>query len=348
MELWGKSLAELQDIIEDLGYPKYRGKQLHDYLYRRGLHDFAQMLQLPKNLRQDLGMTYTVGFPEIVRHDITPDRKTAKILLKYRDNSLVESVLMSHDYGYSVCISTQVGCAVGCKFCASGKNGLVRNLSMAEMLAQIYTFMFLFNIRIHSLVLMGSGEPLQNYEEVLKFIHICAATEGLGMSYRNMTLSTSGIVPQIYRLADEKIPITLAISLHAPNDEIRNQIMPISKAYPLQELIPSLVYYFHNTGRRITCEYILIDRMNSRIEHAEELARLLKPLKCHVNLIPINENEGIDLYRPSLAQIDAFCEHLNRRGINATVRKEMGSEIQAACGQLKLRYMKETPSFDDK
>lgn len=339
--IWGLSIFELETLTTREGYEKYRGKQISDYIYRRGIHDFNEMKQLPNDLRKLLSEHYIVDFPVIVRHQITADKTTSKVLLRYADGTLVETVLMNQPYGYSVCVSTQVGCAVGCTFCASGQHGLIRNLTMAEMLAQIYTFKFLFDISVHSVVLMGSGEPLQNYDEVLRFIHRCNDETGLNMSYRNITLSTSGIVPSIYRLADEKLPITLALSLHAPNDTIRNKIMPISKKYPLKEILDSLKYYFKSTKRRITCEYILIKGINDGPEHADELANLLRPLRCHVNLIPLNENEGIHLFRPNDKIVDSFCKKLNEMGISATIRKEMGKEIQAACGQLRMKFINE-------
>lgn len=339
MNLWGKDSVELKEIALALGAPAYRGQQLFDYIYRRGIHLFEDMNQLPQNLRAQLSENYRIDIPILVRQQTSKDKKTAKILLRYHDDSLVESVLMSHDYGYSVCVSTQVGCAVGCTFCASGQNGLIRNLTAAEMLAQVYMFQWLYQIRIHSLVLMGSGEPLQNYDEVIRFIHLCANKNYLAMSYRNITLSTSGVIPGIYRLADENIPVTLALSLHAPNDELRRQIMPISRGYELQDLMKAIRYYFQKTGRRITCEYILLRDVNDSLKHAEELTRLLSKLPCHVNLIPMNENPGIPLYRPSVQKIQAFCQYLRQHRIAATVRKEMGKEIQAACGQLKMKFL---------
>lgn len=342
MNLWGKTLEELRAEAVRLGFPAYRGQQIHDYLYARGIHRFDEMRQLPQSMRERLTAEDTVDFPSVVKQQLTADRKTAKILVRYHDGALVESVLMHQPYGYAVCVSTQVGCAVGCTFCASGQHGLVRNLTAEEMLAQLYVFKFVFGISIHSLVLMGSGEPLQNYTQVLRFIHRCADPQELNMSYRNMTLSTSGLTDQIERLAQERLPITLALSLHAPNDTIRNQIMPISRRYPLPELMQALQMYSQMTRRRITCEYILIRDVNDQPTHADELARLVNPLRCHVNLIPLNENEGIRLYRPAQDVIDAFCRRLTARGIAATVRKEMGKEIQAACGQLRLHFMRQT------
>lgn len=343
MNLWGKTRDELREEAVRLGFPAYRGQQIHDYLYARGVHRFDEMLQLPQSMRETLAENDSVDFPTVVKRQLTADRKTAKILVRYHDGALVESVLMHQPYGYAVCVSTQVGCAVGCTFCASGQNGLVRNLTAEEMLAQLYVFQFDFGISVHSLVLMGSGEPLQNYSQVLRFMHRCADPDGLNMSYRNMTLSTSGLTDQIYRLARERLPITLALSLHAPNDTIRNRLMPISRRYPLPELMETLRFYHQMTRRRITCEYILIRDVNDQAGHADELARLVKPLRCHINLIPLNENEGIPLYRPSQDTIDVFCRRLTESGIAATVRKEMGKEIQAACGQLRLYFMRQAP-----
>lgn len=339
MNIWGMSLAELQALVRQYDAPAYRGRQVYDYLYRRGVHTFADMAQLPQALREQLAATQRIDFPTIVSEQLSADKRTAKVLLRYADDALVESVLMHYNYGYSVCVSTQVGCAVGCRFCASGQNGLIRNLTAAEMLAQVYAFQFLRDMRIHSFVLMGSGEPLQNYDEVLRFMRRCADPEGLNLSYRNMTLSTSGIVPGIYRLAEEQLPITLALSLHAPNDTIRNELMPISRQYPLAEVMAAVRHYRERTKRRVTCEYVLIREVNDRPEHARELAALLRHMRCHVNLIPLNENPTVPLRRPEAARIETFLQILTGEGIQATVRKEMGREIQAACGQLKMKFL---------
>lgn len=339
VNLWGKSLSELQTWLSENGFPKYRAKQIHDYLYKRNVFLFDEMMQLPKDLRDWLLQNAVVEKPEIVKFQESNDRNTTKVLLKLTDGSLIETVCMHHNYGNSICVSTQVGCAMGCIFCASTRNGLERNLKAEEMLAQVYSFKELFGIPVHSLVLMGSGEPLQNYEEVLKFIRLCNDSNLLNLSIRNITLSTCGIVPRIYRLAEEKLPITLAISLHAPNDTIRNQILPISKAYKIEDVVRASRYYFEMTGRRVTFEYILIDGINASEENAEELCRLVGKMNCHFNLIPINGTEHIKLYPPSMKAIGKFVGILENHGKSVTVRKQMGDEIQAACGQLKRRYM---------
>lgn len=337
--LWGMTRAELEALLTGAGFPKFRAKQLCDYLYKRFVYDFSEMKQLPQNLRDWLSANTAAEKPEIIGELTSGDGETTKLLLKLSDGSLVETVLMRHDYGNSVCVSSQVGCAMGCVFCASTRNGLERNLTAGEILAQIYAFKERLGEPIHSLVLMGSGEPLQNYENVLRFIHLCHDPELLNLSYRNMTLSTCGIVPEIYRLADEKLPVTLAISLHAPNDAIRNRILPASRKYPMARLMDAAAYYYKTTGRRVTFEYILIEGINAGNEHAEELCELTKRLPCHFNLIPVNGTEHIKLFPPSGNQAERFRKILEAHGKEATLRRQMGDEIQAACGQLKRRYL---------
>lgn len=337
--VWGHSLEETESLLTEAGFPKFRAKQLHDYLYKRGILSFDQMTQFPQTMRDWLKEHASVDIPEVIKEESSASRDTTKLLLKLSDGSLIETVCMHHDYGNSICVSTQVGCAMGCIFCASTRKGLERNLSAGEILAQVYAFKRLYEMPVHSIVLMGSGEPLQNYENVLKFIRLCHNPDCLNLSYRSITLSTCGIVPEIYRLSEEGIPITLAISLHAPNDGIRNRILPASRKYPIQTLIDAAKHYFKMTGRRVTFEYILIQDINASEENAEELCRLLSGLPCHINLIPINGTEHIQLYPPSRNQTERFVAVLEKHGKNATVRRQMGDEIQAACGQLKRRYL---------
>lgn len=337
--LWGLTLADLTSLVTDGGFPKFRAKQIHDYLYKRYVYDFDAMKQLPAPLREWLKTHASIEKPEIMKEETSFDGNTTKILLKLSDGSLVETVCMHHDYGNSICVSSQVGCAMGCIFCASTRNGLERNLTAGEILAQVYAFRERCDTPVHSIVMMGSGEPLQNYDNALQFIRLCHSAEFLNLSYRNITISTCGIVPEIYRLAEEKLPVTLAISLHAPNDRIRNQILPASRTYPMQTLMDVAVYYYKTTGRRITFEYILIDGINAGNTEAEELAALTKNLPCHFNLIPINGTEHIKLYPPSNNQIFRFKGILEKNGKETTVRRQMGDEIQAACGQLKRRYL---------
>ena len=244
INIWAKTLPELEDILVQGGFQKFRAKQLRDYLYKRFVFDFSEMKQLPANLREWLSANAVIDKPEIVKEQKSDDKDTTKLLLRLDDGSFIETVCMHHVYGNSICVSTQVGCAMGCVFCASTQKGLERNLTAGEMLAQMFAFREVFDAPIHSLVLMGSGEPLQNYEEVLRFMRLCHDPELLNISYRNMTLSTCGIVPRIYRLADEGLPVTLAISLHAPNDEIRNRILPSSRAFPIEDVIKAARYYF--------------------------------------------------------------------------------------------------------
>ncbi len=336
--IWGLPLSELQMMLQDAGFPKFRAKQLQDYLYKRYIYDFEEMLQFPKSMRDWLLAHTVIEKPVMVGDAISDDGDTRKLLLRLSDGSLVETVSMHHDYGNSICVSTQVGCAMGCVFCASTRNGLERNLTAGEMLSQLYAFREAADTAIHSIVLMGSGEPLQNYENVLEFIHRVHDPDLLNLSYRGITLSTCGIVPQMIRLADENLPITLAISLHAPNDEIRNRILPISRNFPIETVIDAAGYYFQKTGRRVTFEYILIDGVNASSENAEELCALLGDLPCHVNLIPVNGTEHIRLFAPSGNQCERFRKILERAGKSATLRRQMGDEIQAACGQLKRRY----------
>jgi len=337
--LWGHTLPEMEKWVLDNNFPRFRAKQIQDYLYKRYIFDIDAMKQLPESMRAYMKSETVLNKPVIMSSVQSNDENTTKILLKLADGSLIETVCMHHNYGNSICVSTQVGCSMGCVFCASTRNGLERNLTAGEILAQVYAFKEKLNAPVHSIVLMGSGEPLINYEEVLRFIHLCNDSGLLNISLRNITLSTCGIVPQIYRLADERLPITLAISLHAPNDRIRNEILPVSRHFKIEDVIRAAEYYFQTTGRRVTFEYILIKNINASRDNAEELCHLVGKMNCHFNLIPINGTEHIRLYPPSLDEIHAFQAILEKHGKSTTVRKQMGDEIQAACGQLKRRYM---------
>lgn len=342
--LWGMGLEELTVWVRNNNWPSFRAKQICDYLYKRHIISFDEMKQLPQIMRTWLAENACVEKPIIVNQISADDGRTTKILLKLKDGSLVETVCMHHEYGNSVCISTQVGCAMGCIFCASTQKGLLRNLSSEEMLAQLFAFPEVFNMPIHSIVLMGAGEPLQNYNHVIRFLHMANDKNLLNISYRNITVSTCGIVPQIYKLADEGLPITLAISLHAPNDVIRNELLPISRNYKIEDVIRAARYYFTKTKRRVTFEYILIQGKNTDKENAEELCRLVGKLPCHFNLIPVNGTEHIHLYPPDIKEIRSFQKILMDHGKETTVRKQMGDEIQAACGQLKRRFLENSKS----
>lgn len=337
-DVWGKSLPEIEAFIADAKFPRFRAKQILDYVYRRNTFDFSLMLQLPQNMRQWLTENAVICVPEVVDTMQSPSGDTMKLLLRLRDGSLIETVCMHHDYGNSICVSTQVGCGMGCIFCASTKDGVKRNLTASEMLSQVYLFKVMKGVPVHSIVLMGSGEPLTNYEECIRFIKLCHDPSCLGLSYRSITISTCGIVPNIYRLADENIPLTLAISLHAPNDSIRNRLMPSSRQYKIDDVVRAAEYYFTTTGRRVTFEYILIKGMNAGKENALELCSLLKNSHGHINLIPVNGTERSHLYPPSGNEIYAFKRILEANGRTVTLRRKMGEKIEAACGQLKRRY----------
>ncbi len=339
-EILGKTIYELQDFLSEGGFPKYRAKQLMDYIYKRHITNIDEMVQLPKSLRDLLIKKANITMPTILSKQEAPDGKTIKLLIELDDKSQVETVLMRQYYGNSVCVSSQVGCAMGCIFCASTQGGLFRNLHAHEIIGQVLLFSSLLKDDIHSVVVMGAGEPLQNYDNVLWALRFLHEKESFFIGYRRMTISTCGLIKGILRLSKENIPITLALSLHAPNDSIRNYLMPISKEYKLQDVIDAVMTYYQKTDRRITFEYILIEGINDSAKHAEELAELLK--HCHgiVNLIPVNGNEHINLRKPSLKQIGLFVEKLEKRGLVVTVRKEMGATIQAACGQLKATYKK--------
>lgn len=339
--IWGKTLPEIEEWTVQHGFPRYRAKQVSDYMYHRGIYSFSEMKQLPQAMRAVLQQEASLEKPKVISRLVSNDKSTVKLLLKLQDGSLIETVSMHHPYGNSICVSTQVGCSMGCVFCASTKKGLERNLTAAEMLGQIYSFKDVENEPIHSVVLMGSGEPLNNYEEVLRFIHLLHDENILHLSYRDITLSTCGIIPKIYRLADEGLPITLAVSLHAPNDEIRHRILPVSRQFEIHHLIKAAAYYFKKTGRRITFEYILIKGVNAGRKEAEELCTLVGDLPCHFNLIPINGTEHIHLYAPPSKEIFTFQKILEKHGKTTTVRRKMGDEIQAACGQLKRHFLNE-------
>lgn len=344
--IWEYSPDELRLLMEEAGAPRYRSRQLMHYLYQQKETSFANMLLLPRELREFLHLRTELKIPEVVKKQTSSDKKATKILLRMEDGALVETVCMHHIYGNSVCVSTQVGCAMGCIFCASTLKGKERNLTAGEMMSQVYAFLRNGVRRIHSIVLMGAGEPLDNYEESLRFIRQCHEPDVLDMSYRNITLSTVGIIPGIRRLAEEKLPITLAVSLHAPNDAIRNRILPASRRYPMKDLLEAVSDYVKTAGRRVTFEYILISGVNDGAEQAEQLGEIARHIHCHINLIPVNGNEHIRLFPPDEASLQRFHNILVKSRRSVTTRRKMGDEIQAACGQLKRRYQSEEPQID--
>lgn len=337
---------ELQAFLTELGQPAFRARQIFSWLHR-GV-PFSDMTNLPKTLRETLAAR-AFDLP-LSLHASFPSKKdqTVKFLNACTDGQLVESVLMQYHYGYSLCISTQVGCKMGCAFCASTLHGCVRNLTAGEMLAQVLLANRYLGVSGHvgHIVLMGSGEPLDNYDQTVRFLRLVNHPDGLNLSLRAVSLSTCGIVPGILALAQEKLPVTLSVSLHAPDDTIRQQLMPIASRYPLAELMQAVREYVRLTGRRVVFEYALIDGLNSRPEHARALARLIGGLQCHVNLIPLNHVDERTLAPASPKAVQAFLDTLDALHVSATIRREMGADIAGACGQLRNQHLKDTAEPD--
>ncbi len=337
---------ELAALLADMGQPAYRAGQLFGWLHK-GV-PFAQMLNLPGPLREQLAQT-CLDMPLSIHQAIPSQRDdTVKFLLACADGHVIESVLMHYHYGYTLCISTQVGCLMGCAFCASTLEGCARNLSAGEMLAQVLLANGYLGDRgkVGHVVLMGSGEPLDNYDQTVRFLRLANDSQGLNVSLRNISLSTCGLVPQMERLAREGLPVTLSVSLHAPNDEIRRQIMPIARRYPMGELMAAAREYVKLTGRRVVFEYALIGNLNSLPRHAKELGSLLRGLQCHVNLIPLNPVPERGLAPASPQAVKDFLATLEGLHVSATVRREMGQDISGACGQLRNRHLKTQGKID--
>ena len=334
IDLRSLPLEQLTEQLTSRGYPAFRAKQLRQWL-DRGVTDFEQMTNLPKDLRATLAELYTVPGVTIVRKLVSSIDGTVKYLFRLDDGETVESVLMQYKHGWSQCLSTQVGCKMGCTFCATGMGGFIRNLSAAEIYAQIEAAQQDTGVRVTSVVLMGMGEPLDNYDQVVRFLRMLSEEGGVHIGMRHISLSTCGLVPQIYQLMEEQIPLTLSISLHAPNDAIRSLSMPVNKRWPMDELLKACRDYVNATGRRISFEYAMIDGLNDSDACAEELADRLRGMLCHVNLIPVNAVEGKQQQRSSRERIRSFMAVLERKGINATVRRTLGADINASCGQLR-------------
>ncbi len=332
-------LAELQVFFDTLGEPKFRAKQLFEWLHQKQVDTFAKMTNLPQKLREKLEEEATIGGVQMVEKLVSRVDGTRKYLFALENGSVIESVLMQYDYGNTVCVSTQAGCRMGCQFCASTLDGVERSLTAGEMLAQVYTIQKDLGQRISGVVLMGSGEPLDNYDAVLRFIRLLNDANGQNMGQRHMTLSTCGLIAQIYRLAKEQLQITLAVSLHAPNDEIRRQIMPVARANPMEELLQACVDYAAQTKRRITYEYAMMHGINDSDDCARELAKRLRHTLCHVNLIPMNPVKERAYTKSSDQRVQRFAHLLQQDGVETTIRRRLGSDIDAACGQLRRRYM---------
>ena len=328
------SVEELQDMFSGLKLEKFRAKQVFQWL-GKGIKDIDEMTNLTKSARLVLNEVSYIGKLEIKHKYVSSIDGTAKYLFQLNDSNIIESVLMEYKHGSTACISSQVGCKMGCRFCASTGIGFVRDLSPGEMLDQILSMQNDSGKRIGNVVIMGIGEPLDNYENIIKFLRLVNNEEGLNIGFRHISLSTCGLVPEIFRLSEEGIPLTLSISLHAPNDEIRESIMPINKKYSIDKIIEACKIYTEVTKRRITFEYAMISGINDSRDNALELAKKIKGMLCHVNLIPINTIEQADFKKSSRQNIEQFKEILERYGIETTIRRELGSDIEAACGQLR-------------
>ena len=338
--LKSKTLTELGEVLKELGQPAFRAKQVYTWLHK-GVRSYEQMTNLPKALRDVLAEKYPIHAPEVVRKQESKTDGTIKYLWKLADGNCVETVLMRYHYGNTVCISTEVGCRMGCAFCASTLGGLVRKLEPYEMLDQVLFTQVDSGLTVSHIVLMGIGEPLDNFENVMRFLELVNSPEGMNISMRHISLSTCGLVPKIDELAEKKLQLTLSVSLHAPSDQIRDIIMPVNKAYPTEELLDACRRYYAKTNRRISFEYAMIDGVNDTQEAARLLIKRLKGLPAHMNLIPLNHVEESPL-KPSTRQaVMAFQKTLEDAGIPATVRRTLGSDIDASCGQLRRKYTKE-------
>jgi len=332
---------ELISEMAELGEKTFRAKQCFEWMHVKLARSFSEMTNLSKDFREKCSERYRYTALNAVRVQESKIDGTKKFLFELYDGNLVESVWMKYKHGNSVCISSQVGCRMGCKFCASTLDGLERNLTASEMLDQIYEITRLTGERVSNVVVMGSGEPMDNYDNLLRFIRLLTDERGLNVSQRNITVSTCGLVPEMYKLADEKLQITLALSLHATTDEKRKVLMPIANRYSIKELMEACKNYFDKTGRRITFEYSLVGGVNDTDEDAAELTGLASPLCCHVNLIPVNPIKERDFVQSENDRIIAFKNKLEKNKINVTIRREMGRDIDGACGQLRRRHMQQ-------
>ena len=333
--IYGLTMENMENYFLEIGSKKFHAKQLFSWLYEKRIKSYDEVTDIKKELIEVIKNDYSIDKLKIV--DVQRDVDVNKYLFELSDKEHIEAVLMRHDYGNSICVSSQVGCNMGCKFCESGRRKKVRNLEVYEMVLQILMIEEDLGERISHVVVMGIGEPFDNYDNLVNFFKIINDPKGLAIGARHITVSTCGIVPKIYEFSELDLQINLAISLHAPSDEVRNKIMPINRAYPLSELIPALKAYLEKTNRRITFEYVLLSGINDREEDALELAKLIKGINSYVNLIPYNETNNIDFKRSSTIQIMKFYDILKKNNINVTIRREFGSKISAACGQLRSK-----------
>ena len=340
------TLEELAAELKALGQPGFRAKQIFHWVHQKLVTEFSAMTDQPKTLLAKLEEQFYIAAPQIERRQEAKDG-TVKYLLRMEDGNCIETVVMRYHYGNTVCVSTQVGCRMGCTFCATGQSGLSRHLTPSEMLAQIQAAQREKGVRISHVVLMGMGEPLDNYQNVLRFLELVSSDEGMNIGMRHISLSTCGIVDKIYDLAERKLQLTLSVSLHAPNDAIRSQTMPVNNRWGVDELLTACRAYAETTGRRISFEYAMISGVNDTAACAKELATRLHGMLCHVNLIPVNEVKGNSYRKSSNEQIQRFIRILSEKGITATVRRTLGSDINASCGQLRRRYQEEVANVAD-
>ncbi len=348
IDIKSQNLSELKKTMEELGEKAFRAKQLYQWMHQKLADKFQDMTNLSGALREKLEQRCVLTSLKVLEVQTSRLDGTQKYLFALADGNVVESVLMKYKHGNSVCISSQVGCKMGCRFCASTIGGWTRNLTASEMLDQVYQIQKLSGERVSNVVVMGTGEPLDNYENLLRFLHMLSDENGLHISQRNITVSTCGIVPRIYELAEENLQITLAISLHASNQEKRAELMPVANAYSITQVLDACRYYFEKTGRRITFEYSLVGGKNDSQEDAKELAELIQGLCCHVNLIPVNPIKERDFVQSGKKVIEKFQNKLEKYQINVTIRREMGRDIDGACGQLRKSYIDDKLSKEDK
>ena len=333
--IYGLTLEDLEDYFISIGSKKFHASQLFSWLYEKRIESYDEVTNIKKDVIEELKNNYSIERLKIV--DVQEDVDVCKYLFELEDNEHIEAVLMKHDYGNSICISSQVGCNMGCKFCESGRRKKVRNLEVHEMVLQILMIEKLLGERISHVVVMGIGEPFDNYDNLIKFFKIINHPKGLAIGARHITVSTCGLVPKILEFSNFPLQINLAISLHAPNNLLRDKIMPINKAYPLEELIPAIKTYLERTNRRVTFEYILLKDVNDSDKCAEELAKLVRGINCYINLIPYNETNNIQFKRTNTIQIMRFYDILKKNNVGVTIRREFGGNISAACGQLRSK-----------
>ena len=341
LDIKSMNLSELEAALKEFDLPKFRVKQIYSWL-RKGVESFDEMSNLPKSLRQTLCNIFAIRGVKIKKRLESRVDDTVKYLYELCDGEYIESVVMKYNHGYTVCISSQVGCRMGCSFCASGIDGLFRNLTAGEMLAQVEMAGKDNGVRISNVVMMGMGEPLDNFENTVRFLNLVSDEEGLNIGLRHISVSTSGVVPKIYELMDLGYPITLSISLHAPTNEIRSNIMKVNRAYPVEQLLKACSDYVRKTSRRISFEYALISGVNDTDECAEILAKKLRGMLCHLNLIPANPVKENSFTRPNDKGVHRFCELMKSKGINTTVRRTLGADIDASCGQLRRNHQNNT------